>query len=765
MDPLTPKGTHVRFAGPTPFARKYGHPKGGIHSVLKSYLPQLKSGLTPVTPAQLLKFQDKLNLDEGLELYQRIRFSGFTAAELKSVLALPDSHETISQRINYGSDLGKVPIHPLLERSNWLYEFPRNLARYPFGDGNEYWEAKNDAVWNAMLPAIKIVSSVIANIHTWDWFNALMKGPLVEIPETELPPDIGIHLMRFISTENRKDKELASYARELLGNMRKQVNYALVGAKSSPDGMAELGNFQAGLTRWSPRRGTSSSPPELRATLVTIAYELVEPLMNPLLLPEDRALDDFRLAEDILHETAHAMGHQMVRMNKKLEDWGWGEPYFDNEPIPELGFSATNQIFGGISLSVINPVDTPGYSCGGIIFYNWPTYRHELYTSTMPVLAPEKQKNWENIMYYPIPVSYFMSLECEEFWDVYVRKFGSKATQAGPKIIGVLRRRGETAAALRHTTGIPGPEKKAPGLLSRRKTKITHSFDSEKRRLTLIIKEASKNVHPKVLSPRLPTGEHGFQPIVGRADRADAVEMDCCPRYDEIRMYLERNKFALAIHTFQYQLPAHLIRCYILRHGGIKLTNGEWKTFLLVANTKDELFYYSLAAYGVVQVNYKGWMDPTPPQSTEMKVPPQPDPQLTEIFDFICRRNLKDVDPHQESRDIDAYLLMYDSNTIWKREKCKGTRTALLEHPDLPDGFTEDEAGEEIFMACVWHSPYFTDAPYRQGVVRRASLDAPGIGPYVAPPLKNIHQNLTRGDPMRLGVKDILGEDAGEVAM
>lgn len=76
MDPSTPKGTHIRFAGPTPFARKYGQPKGGIHSVLKSYLPQLKSGLTPVTPAQFLKAQDQLNLDEGLELYQRIRFSG-----------------------------------------------------------------------------------------------------------------------------------------------------------------------------------------------------------------------------------------------------------------------------------------------------------------------------------------------------------------------------------------------------------------------------------------------------------------------------------------------------------------------------------------------------------------------------------------------------------------------------------------------------------------------------------------------------------------
>lgn len=65
-----------------------------------------------------------------------------------------------------------------------------------------------------------------------------------------------------------------------------------------------MDQFQAGLTVWSPRRGTSRSPPEPRASLITIAYELVEPLLNPLLLPEDRALDNFRLAEDILHETA-----------------------------------------------------------------------------------------------------------------------------------------------------------------------------------------------------------------------------------------------------------------------------------------------------------------------------------------------------------------------------------------------------------------------------------------------------------------------------
>lgn len=523
-----------------------------------------------------------------------------------------------------------------------------------------------------------------------------------------------------------------------------------------------MDQFQAGLTVWSPRRGTSSSPPEPRASLITIAYELVEPLLNPLLLPEDRALDNFRLAEDILHETAHAIGHQMVRMNKEL-DWTWCEPYFENEPIPELGFSATNHVFGGISLSVINPVDIKGYSSGGIILYNWPTYKHEFYTETVPVLAPEKQKDWENIKYWPIPVSFFMGLQCEEFWDIYVRKFGSKASQAGPKVIGVCQPKRWTTTILRHTTGTPGPEKKAPGFFSRRKTKVAHSFEAEKQRLTSIITQASKNVQPKVLPPRLPTGESGFQPIIGRTDRAGPVEVDC-PRYDEIRMYLEKNKFALAIHTFKYQLPAHLVRSYILRHGGIELTNGEWKAFLLVANMRDELFYYSHAAYGVLQVNHKGWMKPTPPQQTQIETPPQPDQQLAEIFDFICRRNLLQVDPHEETRDMDTYLLKHYTNLIWKTEKDKKTNPKLLEYPDMPDGFTEDEAGEEIFLACIWHSPYFVDAPYRQGLARRADIEAPGNGPYIAPVLKNIHQSLTRGDPMRLGIKDILGDDSDETS-
>ncbi|CAD6449184.1 75141c8f-a1f2-471b-a3ed-173e684d8da8-CDS [Sclerotinia trifoliorum] len=208
MKPSPWKRPHPRYAGPTRFAKKYGHPGGGIHSELENYLPEVKSGLTPVTPAQFLENQDQRDVAKNLELYQRMRFCGFTAAELESVLALADSYETTSRRINYGNNLGNVPIHPMWTRENWQYDLPRHIARYPFGDGNEYWEAKNDAAWRAMEPALKLASSVIANIHTWEWFNSLLKGPWERVSPKDLPPNHALNVTRFFSKDDRKDGEL-----------------------------------------------------------------------------------------------------------------------------------------------------------------------------------------------------------------------------------------------------------------------------------------------------------------------------------------------------------------------------------------------------------------------------------------------------------------------------------------------------------------------------------------------------------------------------
>ncbi|KAJ8063215.1 hypothetical protein OCU04_008452 [Sclerotinia nivalis] len=459
---------------------------------------------------------------------------GFTAAELESVLALADSYETTSRRINYGNNLDNVPIHPMWDRENWQYDLPRHIARYPFGDGNEYWEASDSpctnadviltsqirprmtlsSVWRAMEPALKLASSVIANIHTWEWFNSLLKGPWERVPRKDLPPNYTLNVMRFFSKEDRKDGELKSDAREFFQRLSKYTYFALSGGKCTSKGMPQVSIFLCGHTAWYPRRAMPSGPVVPNATLVTIAYDLVEPLLNPTALPEDRALDTFRLAEDILHETAHAMCHHMTRRSIDAHDWAWVEPYFENEPIPELGFSATNQVFGGIATPVVT-LDISGASSGGLIFHNWPTYRHEHYTKA-PVLPPSKQKDWENIIYYPNPVSYFMSLQSREFWDVYVRKYGSEAAHAGPKIIGICKPKPnpggpKTHTRLRHT--IPASDRKDPGHFSRTKTKIAHSFDVEKRRIVAIISEAAKGVKPEVMEPVLASGEYGWSKI------------------------------------------------------------------------------------------------------------------------------------------------------------------------------------------------------------------------------------------------------------
>lgn len=74
--PSPRKRPHRRYVGPTRFAEKYGQPQGGIHDWLKTYLPEIKSGLTPVTPTQFLDNQNARDNAELSELYQRMRFSG-----------------------------------------------------------------------------------------------------------------------------------------------------------------------------------------------------------------------------------------------------------------------------------------------------------------------------------------------------------------------------------------------------------------------------------------------------------------------------------------------------------------------------------------------------------------------------------------------------------------------------------------------------------------------------------------------------------------
>ncbi|KAJ8063216.1 hypothetical protein OCU04_008453 [Sclerotinia nivalis] len=203
-------------------------------------------------------------------------------------------------------------------------------------------------------------------------------------------------------------------------------------------------------------------------------------------------------------------------------------------------------------------------------------------------------------------------------------------------------------------------------------------------------------------------------------------------------------------------MPAHLFRSYVNRHGGINLTNVEWKTFLLVANTRNELFDYSHSGYGIIVVNPAGWMRIPPPQVTTWRKHPRPEEHLTAIFDFICGIYLEDVDLQRETKDMDTAHFKFYVNSTWEMERGKRTNPGLLDYPAMPDGFTWDPAGDELLDACIYYSDHFVDAPLGQGIARRANVHAPS--PQAPKRQRNAHETLTEGDPMRLGLKDLLGD-------
>ncbi|QSZ35933.1 hypothetical protein DSL72_007055 [Monilinia vaccinii-corymbosi] len=72
----------------------------------------------------------------------------------------------------------------------------------------------------------------------------------------------------------------------------------------------------------------------------------------------------------------------------------------------------------------------------------------------------------------------------------------------------------------------------------------------------------------------------------------------------------------------------------------------------------------------------------------------------------------------------------------------------------MPDGFTWRPTGDALLDACVHCSDFFLDAPFGQGIARRAHVLAEGA-PSTKP--ETIHDALTINDPVRLGPENILG--------
>jgi hypothetical protein len=145
-----------------------------------------KSGLTPVNTFTSPSKAD--DFDYKVHYYQQHRFRGFTTISLQDFEAMATLDKT-----NMKMGLTN-PIHPLLEKSQWIKEedMPSHLGSIPLRGGYDgYWlvgfyslirrifadtvlQAENPVVWEILEPALKLASLVLTSAHHYPWYVSLM---------------------------------------------------------------------------------------------------------------------------------------------------------------------------------------------------------------------------------------------------------------------------------------------------------------------------------------------------------------------------------------------------------------------------------------------------------------------------------------------------------------------------------------------------------------------------------------------------------------
>ncbi|TGO42835.1 hypothetical protein BHYA_0005g01000 [Botrytis hyacinthi] len=722
----------------TPFAGKYGHPRGPGHELLREWFPLKKSGLTPASPSSV-DWRKLVSADshKPLEAYQRTRFWGFTARELEQIGALADirpgkwDSDSTTGRV----DLDAVPIHPIFERQHWEREdvIPLHFPKHPYGDGKKFWEIKgNDEIWEAIQPALKIATLVLSNFATWQWFDALLNGMYEKIPDDELPAEIrGSDYWRFNPSNSFNYQERTTAFNEFLNEIVGSISWGFGVGQVSLECFPQDGTYTSGITV-----GPRNSVLNLKGTaFILIAHDLVEPLLNPNLLPEDRALDTFQIVSVILHELTHAMVTYLSAKMKDTDSRYDGEPYFMDEPIAETGFSMQTSVFGGIDIPLVSGLDLPGKSCGGMVQFNFPSVWFGG-VSGGPVLPPsETQKLWDIRASYPVPVDWFIGLHDQNFWSFYLRAFGPKAIHMGPKIVGQWNFKSDQLYA----TAPKGDEDTSPldlPSLAGESEMVSVYIENARRRRVKKIMERSQNINPKQ------PGHYHYSQRVALKDKAP-YSGQVCPRYDEIKKYFEDNRTALGLGAMKFTIPSPLLRSYVVRHGGINLTNPEWTNFFVVANGHKEMFKYSHAGHGMISLIKDGWRRPEipigpvrqpsllrrvsirlqPSASTSKRDQPQPpSDKLAQVFAIVCSAILKKVNPLEATLDFCKNNFRKTCNFAWDLNR------SLLDKkgyniPDMPNGFPEDS--NHLDRCIYWSDLFDNEAP--KGMIRRMRFEAPAV--------------------------------------
>ncbi|APA09254.1 hypothetical protein sscle_04g040240 [Sclerotinia sclerotiorum 1980 UF-70] len=285
--------------------------------------------------------------------------------------------------------------------------------------------------------------------------------------------------------------------------------------------------------------------------------------------------NQLRIATTLVHEFAHALRRSIIN----------GEEIWGGQPTP-LITQVHNR--GGPRLPNL-----------GITKTSWFTDKNKSYQTSRnaPPLNLKPKRGWVDEFhtydYWPVPTQWYKTLFTEGFWE-NVRGFGPEAKKMRTEKLGMrFPSEGHPDAKSRvDDSGINigggwsygPPQTRSQTERSRMKDRLSAKLTRQHN----VRKAENYTNHPVITYS--------------------------CPRWDDIVEYLFTNRglLDLALDSMEVFSEPTFFR-YIRDHGGISLTPMEFRSFLGVANERQELFLWEpFPGFGIVKHIPTGW----PPSSS-----------------------------------------------------------------------------------------------------------------------------------------------------
>ncbi|KAA8574801.1 hypothetical protein EYC84_004049 [Monilinia fructicola] len=331
----------------TTIAKLYGY---YAHPPLEGIIP-LKSGLTPVTSNPQHTVEERRFVD-NVRWLQRRSNANFTSAELECLDALAPLYQAFQEDIAV-DDRADIAIHPVMRREKWNPPIPKHLAEFPMGEQRDgYWNAyTNDAVWEALLPSIRMASLYLSNADMWPWFDALFAAEWTDVPANEVPKDsMEKDYKRFFARDFTKygSEEGRKIVRDKILEYSKHIFFRVTSSY-----VDAANGVEQHLVEDETTGASTVTNLALDISVVQIALERIEPLLPgnvEKLNVAERAQMEVDATITIIHELAHALYHRDYVVS--FPEYGPKELYFQQEVISELGHSVSLRLGIGYGMLI-----------------------------------------------------------------------------------------------------------------------------------------------------------------------------------------------------------------------------------------------------------------------------------------------------------------------------------------------------------------------------------------------------------------------------